>query len=385
MWNSLMNPAAPNGLETAARARRCCTLLVGALLVAACAPSQLPDGERRVALKQATEQVILPTYRELEERARELAALLVELHEAPEAADLEATRRAYLEVRAPLGETQAFGFGPATELHSTAVLDQSPLDATRLEAELAGDAELTPSHLRSLGANKRGLHAIEYLLFPADDAALTDALLEISSAGARRRQYASSAGVLVAQGAEELLAAWEPDQGGYGRRFSEPGGPDSISSSVQAGLDVLLNEAVFASEVMANLKLGKPLGSETGGEVDPAAQESERSGSSLADLLANWRGVRNVYLGTRDGSQGTSLSSLVQAKSPSTDQRAREALDSAEAGLLGVPEPLTLALLDHPERVTVAYESIKTLKRVLATEVLGTLGASLKFNDNDGD
>lgn len=356
-----------------------------ALLGPACAPTPLPDGERRVALQQATEQVILPTYRELDERARELSALLDELHEAPESADLEVIRRSYFEVRRPLGESQAFAFGPAIELHSTATIDQAPLDAAKLDAEVEGEAELTPAHLRTLGANKRGLHAIEYLLFPADDEELTAALLDDSASGSRRRQYLSSAGQIVVDGAAELLAAWEPEQGGYARRFSQPGEPDSVSASVQVGLDTLLNEAVFLSEVMANIKLGKPLGAETGGEVDPAAQESERSGASLADLLANLRSVRNVYLGTRDGSQGPSLSSLVRDKSPSTDKHARDALAAAEAALLAVPEPLTTALLEEPQSVRSAFDALKTLKHLLATEVLGTLGASLKFNDNDGD
>jgi hypothetical protein len=92
-----------------------------------------------------------------------------------------------------------------------------------------------------------------------------------------------------------------------------------------------------------------------------------------------------VYFGSRDGSIGPSLSTLVRAKSPSADLHARRALDDAEASLLAVPEPLTLALSESPELVTAAFEAVKTLKRVLATEVLGTLGASLKFNDNDGD
>jgi predicted lipoprotein len=354
-------------------------------VVMGCAPVPLSDGERRVALQQTTEQVILPTYAELSERSSELSTLLSELEAEPTSADLETLRQAYFAVRGPLQESRAFGFGPATELHSDAALDQAPIDAAKIDAELSGEAELTPAHLRTLGANKRGLHAIEYLLFPEGDAAWESALLEDSPQGARRRQFLSSAGELVAAGAVELELAWAPAEGGYARRFSEPGGSDSVSASVQAGLDTLLNESVFLSEVVANTKLGKPLGSDNGGVVDVAAQESERSGASLEDMLGNLRGIRNVYFGTRDGSVGPSLSSLVRDKSPSTDLRARQALDEAEQTLLAIPESLTEALLDDPESVSTAYEALKTLKRILATEVLGTLGASLKFNDNDGD
>jgi len=354
-------------------------------LALGCAPVALPDGERRVALGRATEQVILPTYAELRARSAELASLLDELASEPQAADLAATRQAYLDVRTPLEEAQAFGFGPSVELHSPAVLDQSPLDTAKLDAELAAETELTPQHLRSLGANKRGLHAIEYLLFPEDDADVLAALLADDTAGERRRQFASVAGQLVADGADALWAAWEPEKGGYARRFSEPGAADSVSGSVQAGLDTLLNEAVVLTEVIANVKLGKPLGVTTGGSVDPTAQESERAGASLSDMLGNLRGIRNVYFGAREGQTEPNLSTLVRAKSPSADAHAQAALVDAEAALLAIPEPFTQALYDSPETVQAAYDSLKTLKRVLATEVLSSLGASLKFSDSDGD
>jgi len=358
-------------------------LLLGVSL--SCAPVALPDGDRRVALRGATEQVILPTYAELGTRSAELASLLDELASTPEAADLAAIRRAYRDVRAPLEEAAAFGFGPAVELHSVADIDQSPLDVAKLEAELASEKELTLQEVRSLGANKRGLHAIEYLLFPEDEAELETALLADDLQGERRRRFASVAGQIVADNAEALRAAWDPEMGGYSRRFAEPGRPDSVSVNVQAGLDTLLNESVVLSEVIANVKLGKPLGAVTGGRIDATAQESERSGASLTDMARNVRGIRNVYFGARDDSLEPNLSLLVRAKSPSADRHAREALDAAAAAISAIPEPFTAALDDAPETVTAAYDAVKTLKRVLATEVLSSLGASLKFSDNDGD
>jgi putative iron-regulated protein len=358
---------------------------LGLLLAMGCGPVPLADGERREALRRTTEQVIVPTYSDLAERCAELSQLLEELALTPEQASLSDIRQQYLATRGPLEESQAFGFGPADELRSAAAIDQQPIDGPKIEAELAGTADLTVPYLSRIGANKRGLHAVEYLLFPEDDAELEAALQGASQASARRRQFLAAAGSLVAENAEALRDAWAADGGDYGRRFAEPGGADSVSAGVQAGLDTLINHAIFLSEVVANTKLGKPLGSATGGAIDPSAQESERSGASLSDALGNLRGVRNVYLGSRDGSIGPSLSTLVRAKSPATDLRARQALDEAEASLLAVPEPLTVALTDSPERVSAAFEAVKTLKRLLATEVLGTLGASLKFNDNDGD
>lgn len=338
-----------------------------------------------MALRETTERVILPTYVELDERATELAALLDELEASPGDADLAATRQAYLDVRVPWEESQAFGFGPAADLHAQAGIDQSPIDTAKLDAELDGDAELSDKYVRGLGANKRGLHAIEYLLFPADDSELEAALLADDVAGERRRRFLSAAGRAMSENAATLLAAWDPEHGDYASKFSKPGGPDSVSSNVQAGLDTLLNESVVVSEVVANVKLGTPLGATTGGKINPSAQESERAGATLSDLHANLRGMRNVYFAARDRGSAASLSSLVHGRSPATDLRARTALADAEAALAAIPEPFTRALEESPESVTAAYDSVKALKRVLATEVLGTLGASLKFSDNDGD
>lgn len=336
-------------------------------------------------MRETTERVILPTYIELDARAAELASMLDELEAAPDAADLTATRQAYLDVRAPWEESQAFAFGPAADLHAQAGIDQSPIDSAKLDAELGAENELTDKYVRNLGANKRGLHAIEYLLFPTDDAELEAALLRTDSSGQRRRRFLSAAGHVVAANTGALLAAWDPEQGDYAGKFSKPGGPDSVAADVQSGLDTLLNETVVVSEVVANVKLGAPLGATTGGEIDPTAQESERSGATRSDLLANLRGVRNVYFASRDEANAASLSSLVHGRSPATDLRARAALADAEAAIRAMPEPFTRALQESPETVTAAYDSVKALKRVLATEVLGTLGASLKFSDNDGD
>ena len=53
---------------------------------------------------------------------------------------------------------------------------------------------------------------------------------------------------------------------------------------------------------------------------------------------------------------------MVHAKNAAADVHARAALADAEAALLAIPEPFTDALLDSPETVQAAYDSLKALK-----------------------
>ena len=117
----------------------------------------------------------------------------------------------------------------------------------------------------------------------------------------------------------------------------------------------------------------------------PAGTPESRSWPAAAVNVS--RAVRSRVIGvrSREGLAEPSLATLVHAKNPAADVHARAALVDAEAALLGIPEPFTDALTDSPETVQAAYDSLKALKRVLATEVLSSLGASLKFSDNDGD
>lgn len=361
-------------------------LIALACLAVACQqrPPPLPDPGPRAALARTIQQVVLPTYQELDEGVRELAAQLAALGPASAASDLARLRDAYRSARLPLEEADAFAFGPAVELGSSLLLDPFPIDAATIDAELQGPAPLTPAYLRSLRASARGLHGAEYLLFPEDDVKLDLHLLEDSEAGARRRQYLSSIGQIVAEAARELHQAWAPQHGDYGRRFSEPGEPDSVLGTAQAGIDLLLMESVFLSEHVADTKLGRPRRRAGVAATAGSAGESVRAGMSLSDARSNLRGMRNVYQGARDGSAGPSISSLVRASRASADAHVLTAFDAAELALAAMPEPPSEPYAAGAP-ADAAFEAIKHLRRLLATEVLGALGSSLALDIHDGD
>ncbi|HEU0033097.1 MAG TPA: imelysin family protein [Kofleriaceae bacterium] len=354
-------------------------VLVGALAVLAfvqCTPVPLGDGKRRVIAHELIDEVIVPTLDDVLAQAQAQTAAMSALASAPSAETLAAAREAWRAARVPWKQSEAFAFGPATDLRLAVAIDQTPIDPAKLELLLASPDPITEATIANTGANAKGFHALEYLLF-GDDATVLAGFAE-----PRRRELVVALAQNLEHEARALREAWVGD---YAIRMAEPGAANTEFPTIQSVIDTLVNESVFLAEVIANTRLGKPLGVTTGGVPDPSLQESGPSDNSTLDIANELRSIRAIYVGSRTGQGDRGISALIDERSPATDRAVRDALDAADAAVAAIPRPFATALVELRPEVTAAHEAVKELKRVLATEVVGTLGATLKFNDNDGD
>ena len=365
------------------RAAAACALLA---LATTCTPVPLGEGVRRGAVRALTEQVVVPGLDEVVLRAGAMTEAARALADAPSQATLDVAQEAWRAARRPWKETEAFAFGPAMTDRLAAAIDQVPVDPAKIELEAAGTAELTDLYVDTLGANRKGFHAVEYLLFRGDDDAAVLASLTTDAGAVRRRELAAVLARGVARDAGRLQAAWAPAAGGgYAETVTSPGAANATYPTIKSVVDAFVNESVFLAELAADARLGAPLGLSTGGTPRPELEESGPSDNSLADLAAAVRGMRNVYTGSRDGTPGGGIGALVAARGPATDRELREAFDTALAAIDAIPRPFRTAVALHRAEVQAAYDAVKELKRILGTEVIALLGATLKFNDNDGD
>jgi uncharacterized protein len=372
----------------------CCGRIVIAAcvlaLVTTCAPMPLGDGPRRQTVRALTEQVVLPTLGDVAARAAELETAAGALAGAPSQQALDAAQEAWRAARAPWKECDAFAFGPAMDERLAVAIDQFPVEPTKIEAEIAGTAALTVDYIDTIGADRKGFHALEHLLFGGGDDAAVLALFTTDAAAARRRELLVALAGNLTRKVLELRRAWAPDGGAYAELIATPGAANPTYATVKAAIDTFVNESVFLAELVADARIGKPLGLATGGTPQPALEESGPSDNSLDDMAASLRGLRAVYTGARAGGGAGAISeggigALVAAQSPATDREVRDLIEQALAAIEAIPRPFRTAIALSPAEVQAAYDAVKEVKRVLATEVLSVLGATLKFNDNDGD
>ncbi len=338
-------------------------LIAGYVLGGGCDPVPLGDGTRRAGLQSLVSDLMVPGLAELEADARALSVAVDAAAADPTPGRLEEARAAWRAARASWKRVEPVRLGPVLTDRVGTRLDQWPVDYPKIR-ELTVTGTLTPAAIRALGANRVGFHALEALLF-GDDAAWQDP---------RHGQHTRVQAGALAEDAAALHAAWT---GGYARQFGDIGAADGAFPTAADAMDALVNTLIAHTERILIIRLGKPIGHDTGGVPQPELEESPLADASIDDLLDNLDGVEAAYL--------IGLAPVVQERSPATDRHVREALAHARVTLAAVPRPFAQAVEQKAPEVEAAYQGMRGLWTVLRTEVVGTLGAVLKLNDNDGD
>ena len=369
--------------------RRPAAAIVAAALVAGAGCTDIPigDGPRKAMVRRVVNEVILPEHRELAAGAAALRDAAAALAASPDAGHLDAAQDAWRAARSPWMRAYALRIGPVKDDLYAARMDQFPPDLARITAEIAGTAALTPEYVAAFGANKKGFHALELFLFdaaggdPAVLASLTDPTL-----GERRRQFVAAASAALAADAAALDAAWEPGRGDFVDRVVDIGG-DGPYPTIKDATDAVVNDSVFLAELILDAKLGRPMGKPTGGTPVPALVQSAPSDGGVDDMLDNLRGLRAVYEGDREpgGVDGGGVGALVARASATIDSRVRAELTRAEAAVAAIPRPFAAAVEAQAPEVEAAWQATRELRFTVSTELIAALGATLSFNENDGD
>jgi predicted lipoprotein len=331
------------------------TACTGSAGAASTAPPTTAEGEadRRAALDQINNEVIIPAYGELEDAASRLVESTTALCARPSGEALAEARAVWEETWSAWLRTTAHS-AQVDEMRLEASFTFAP-DIEGIEGLVAGSDPVTVEAMRQIGADQRGLRAIEWLLFGAGAEALAD--------GAERRcEVTMSASTLVEEAATTVTAALD----------------DTPSdSSSQEELDDVVNDVTFAVQEVADRRLGIATGSTNEGVPAPEdAQGAAAIGGREAEAVIE--GVDAVYLGGGEGG----LSPLVAAGFAATDERVLARLGELAELLAALPDSLEEA---DPDDLAAAEEAARALHRTLSTEVVSVLGVTLMFGDTDGD
>ena len=356
-------------------------LLLLVVVTAACSDKN-GDQYSRSVLASWGEHIIMPHYRDFEEKAAALQTQGNALCQNPSTDALDAARQAWSAARAPWKQMEVFAFGPYKEepLRLGPKIDFWPVRLEAIEQilfdTLAIDAD-------ALGAPSKGMAVAEYLLYQPD----VDVVAEFAAVTRRCEYFLAVVGDLALR-ATAMRQAWDPDDANYVAELVEPGngpsGADSAFDNRHEALSEVVNRMAFTVENIRADKLGRPLGTSSGGSPQPNKAESQFSGRSIEDIRDNLRGIELLYFGT-GMADSVGLDFYAQKRGHDFAPAMRDSLSAAREALGQIPEPLTEAVVTAPIPVSAAIERLGDLQRLIQVDILNALSLTPRFNDNDGD
>ena len=343
-------------------------------------------GRRPDVLANLGENVILPAYRDFATRAEALVTATDAYAAAPGPDTQMAARRAWLETMTVFQEVELMQVGPLAPMADAAggrdvrfeLYAWPSLNRCVVDQDTAGASYDDPAALVLETFDRRGLGAIEYLLFIDTPENACSPLSPINEAGtwaafgpemieARRARHAHSLAVIVRDAANALVASWDD---GFLLELTEPTRTGALYGSAQEGLQAVVDGLFYLDTETKDMKVAEPAGIATCTMATcPDSRESRHANVSKEHILANVRGFQRLYLGGDPGADGLGFDDLLRdlGAEAVADQISLdiddaiatvESLDSSLVDTLGADLPAVVAVYDAIKRIT---DHLKTM------------------------
>ncbi|MBN1208031.1 MAG: imelysin family protein [Myxococcaceae bacterium] len=391
-------------------------VLVLAALTSLCACKEgggKPDGgggpgaeAERKELLSAVSACVRKSAGDFQALAAQLEAATGALATGPDAGRREAAREAYQRAMDAWQVLEVMQIGPAAlrslpggqELRDN-IYSWPLVSRCSLEEQLAARGYEASDFPTSL-VSRRGLYAIEYLLFyegsdticPPSSPAVSSggwAALSADELQARKRAYAAAAAAAVRQRADELVDAWAAGKGNFAQTLETAGPGNAVYPTSQAALNSVSDALFYVEKDVKDMKLAEPLGLRNcDADTCPESLESSFAGRSKANVRANLVGFRRIIEGCGEGFAGKGFDDLLVAVgSEPLAVKLRERVVAAEAALGAVEEAdFREALVQDKASVRAVYDAIKGVTDLLKTELATVLDLELPQSlegDND--
>jgi uncharacterized iron-regulated protein len=287
------------------------------------------------------DDVVVPTYQLLADRAVELDDASITLDEELSDEALTAAKDAWVALREPWEQSEGFLFGPVSAQGWDPAMDTWPVNSDDLEAVLASDDVLDQAYIASLPESQKGFHTVEYLLWGVDG---TKVAADFDD---RELEYLLALTEELTLITEDLATSWTEGVDGaaaYRDVFATAGeeGNNLYPSLTSAAQEILDGMAGICDEVAAG-KIADPYDAR-----DPNLVESQYSFNSLYDFQDNMRSVLNAYTGDfpLGGLEGVGLDEWVAERDPDLDADFKALIQEAIDAIGAIPEPFRDAIQD---------------------------------------
>jgi len=333
--------------------------------------------DRGLRLRNVAENVIIPAYEDMVAATAQLDAdaetFVTELNDE----NLSILKQQWTDTKLVWKQAQIFNFGPIESLALETSVDNWPTNDFGIESTINSGQPIDQDFLLTVASDRKGLPAIEYLLFSGDSQESIDQFLNSEARQAYLLALTENLNII----ANTILNEWVPRGNNFGQTFIE-----SVGNSAGSSATLLANEMIFLQEIVKNFKIATPLGLRTSGEVRPDLVEAPFSQLSLTFAQENVTIIEKVFTGNGNNGFDDYLDALdVQDDDIPLSKAIREQIDASRNALDAIPPPLTVAVTSDANAVENAFIELQQLTVLLKTDMMSSLGLLVTFSDNDGD
>ena len=351
-------------------------------------------------LQNIGENLIPAAYLDLLNASVSLQSTATTFQTTPNTANLRALRSQWLETAKKIKRVEGVYFGPSGSLFLDANLDPAMRGysvcnktsdcATSVDSIIAGASTISTATVGNRGAGVRGITAIEYLLFDNGSGSSAEVDVVAALAGRRLTYLVAACGDLV-NTAASLHNNWDAKGQNYGRQISRAGSGSAVYSRQLDAFSAIISALLTISENVQDTKIGFPAGlsAKSGGSTHPDSVEYPYSYASLDAMESAILAMRLIYTGDEDpDAKAAGLDDLVAAQNPELNEDIKNQIEkvlSRIQELRASNETFRAAISGNPAGVAALYDDVRTLRILLATDLVSTTGTSPGVGTNDGD
>ena len=341
-------------------------VLVGAFGAHACAAPP----RRELVLRALVRELAVADADNVASRSADLRLAATRFATAPSAAELRALRAAWHRSALAWKRASAFRWGPLVDSGALNRAHYWPVRPAALDSALDGGRPLNSEFVEELGADVKGIYALEYWLFAATGAERGRPPLEApASARARElvRLYAEDIDVRASRvrqtlekGARRLSESLaERENDAFGRIWT------MLLDNIEALLIARFKLALWLAS------LDKLRTSDVEGGPSRASHEL-----AVALLLATQRLYR--------GPAGCGFADLIRSAAPRVHQHVESVFGRSVSLMRSLP-PIDDAARSFRTQLEATVAALKELETAFRNEVPTALGAPLSFSSIDAD
>lgn len=367
----------------------------------------LPDTFDQAALvANLADNVIAPTYAEFAAQAGQLNTQIAAYCDALTAQQepnpaLETARTGWQSTMTRWQYAEVMQIGPLklnnsnlrNKIYSWPVVSRCAVDQDVAYFE-AGNVNGTPYDITLRTETRKGLDALEYLLF--NDNLDHSCSATTAPAGWNDRpeaeralarcHFAAEVSADLSRNAEALVSQWAE----YAPILKNAGQPGSEFADIHDAVNDLSDALFYVDSVTKDGKLDSPYQQFAGACNTPeceAVLESPLSAHSIANIEANLRALKAMFAGQLGEEAGTGFDDyLIEVGSSELAGQMAADIDTAIATTAGYEQSLAQTLTEQPDQVQQTHAEVKAITDKMKVDFISALALELpstSAGDND--